>query len=62
MERNNNSSYTQRGDGDKCENYRGIALGNAACKILSNILLEKLNRMLKKLRETIRMDSRMEDL
>ena len=32
----------KRGDGDKCENYRGIALGNAAYEILSNVILEKI--------------------
>jgi hypothetical protein len=32
----------KRGERDKCENYRGIALGNAAYKILSNIILEKI--------------------
>ena len=41
MERNNDSSYIQKGDRDRCENYRGIALGNAACKLLMNIILEK---------------------
>jgi len=35
-------SIHKRGDRDKCENYRGIAQGNAAYKILSNILLEKI--------------------
>ena len=32
----------KRGDRERCENYRGIALGNAAYKILSNIILGKL--------------------
>jgi hypothetical protein len=41
MERINNSSYTQKGDRDSCENYRGIVLGNAVCKTLTNIILEK---------------------
>jgi hypothetical protein len=50
----------KRGDGDRCENYSGIALGNAAYKIFSN--WEKLNHILKKLWGTIRMDLEMEDL
>ena len=32
----------KRGDRDRCENYRGKALGNAAYKILSNIILRKI--------------------
>jgi hypothetical protein len=32
----------KREDRDKCENYRRIALGNVAYKILSNIILEKI--------------------
>ena len=50
------------GDRDRCENYRGIALGNAAYKILSNIILEKNNHILKKLWGTNRMVLEMEDL
>jgi hypothetical protein len=32
----------KRGDRDRCENYRGIALRNAAYKISSNIVLGKI--------------------
>jgi hypothetical protein len=32
----------KRGDRNKCENYRGIALGNAAYKSLSNMMLGKI--------------------
>ena len=52
----------KKGVRDRCENYRGIALGNAAYKILANIIVEKLNHILKKLPGTIRMDSEVEDL
>jgi len=38
----------KRGDRDRCENYRGIALGNAAYKILSNIILGKIKPYIKK--------------
>jgi hypothetical protein len=42
-----------------CENYRRIALGNAAYKILSNIILGKIKPCIKKLWGTIKMDSGM---
>ena len=32
----------KKGDRDTCENYSGMALGNAAYKILLNIILEKI--------------------
>ena len=32
----------KRGGRDRCENYRGIALGNAAYRMLSNIILGKI--------------------
>jgi hypothetical protein len=32
----------KRGDRDRCKNYRGIALGNAAYEILSNIIMGKI--------------------
>ena len=50
MKINDNSSYTQKGDRDRCENYRGIALGNAAYKILSNIILGKIKPYIEKVR------------
>jgi len=30
------------GDRDRCENYKGIPLGNSTYKILSNIILGKI--------------------
>jgi len=38
----------KRGDRDRCENYRGITLGNAAYKILSNIILGKIKPYIEK--------------
>ena len=32
----------KKGDRERCENYRGKAMGNAAYKILVNIILEKI--------------------
>ena len=39
----------KKGDRFRCENYRGIALGNAAYKILVNIILEKIKPYTEKL-------------
>ena len=50
------------GDRDTCENYKGIALGNAAYKILSNIILGKIKPYIEKVMGTIRMGLEMEDL
>jgi hypothetical protein len=33
---------------DRCENYKGIALGNAAYKILENIILKKIKPYIEK--------------
>jgi len=41
-------SIHKRGDRDRCENYRGIALGNAAYIILSNIILGKIKPHIEK--------------
>jgi len=38
----------KRGDRDTCENYRGIALGNGAYKILFNIILGKIEPCIEK--------------
>jgi len=45
----------KRGDRDRCDNYRGIALGNAAYKILLNIL-GKIKPNIEKVMGTVRMD------
>ena len=50
------------GDRDRCENYRGMALGNATYRILSRIILGKIKPYFEKLWGTIRMDLDMEDL
>jgi len=52
----------KRGGRDRCENYRRIALGNAAYNILSNIILGKMKPYIEKLWRTIIMDLEMEDL
>ena len=36
-------------DRDRCQNYRGIALGNAAYKILVNIILGKIKSYIEKI-------------
>jgi len=38
----------KRGDRDRCENYKGIAMGNAAYKILLNIILGKIKPYVEK--------------
>jgi hypothetical protein len=52
----------KKGDRDKCKNYRGITLGNAAYKILMNIILDKIKSYIEKITGNIRMDSEMEEL
>jgi len=44
----------KRGDRDRCENYMGIALGNAAYKILSNIILRKIKPYIENLWGTMK--------
>ena len=39
----------KKGYRDRCENYGGIALGNAAYKILANIILEKIKPFIEKI-------------
>jgi hypothetical protein len=48
MERNNSSSHIQKEDRDRCQNYRGIALENAAYKILVIVILEKIKPYIEK--------------
>jgi hypothetical protein len=48
----------KRVDRDRCENYRGMALRNAAYDILSNIILGKMKEVM----GAIGMDLEMEDL
>jgi len=43
-------SIHKRGDRDRCENYRGIASGNAAYKILLNIILGKIKPYIEKVK------------
>ena len=52
----------KRGDRERHENYRGIALGNAAYKIVANIILGKIKPCIEKVMGTIRMDLELEDL
>jgi len=52
----------KRGDRDRCENYRGIALGNASYIILLNIILGKIKPHIEKVWGTITKDLEMEDL
>jgi hypothetical protein len=39
----------KKGDRDRCENYRGIALENVAYKILVNVILEKIKPYIEKI-------------
>jgi len=39
----------KRGYRDRCENYRGIALGNEAYKILLNVILSKIKPYIEKI-------------
>ena len=42
-------SIYKKGARDRCENYRGIALGYATYKILANIILEKIKPYIEKI-------------
>ena len=39
----------KKGDRDRCENCRGIELGNAAYRILANIIVEKIKPYIEKI-------------
>ena len=39
----------KKGGREKCDNYRGIALGNAAYKILANIIFGKIKPYIEKI-------------
>ena len=39
----------KKGDRDRCENYRGKALGDAAYKILANVILGKIKSYIEKI-------------
>ena len=39
----------EKGDRGRCENYKGIALGNAGYKILATIILEKIKPYVEKI-------------
>ena len=39
----------KKGDRNRCENYRGIVLGNATYKILAHIILEKIKPYITKI-------------
>ena len=39
----------RKGIRDRCENYRGIALGNSAYKIVANIIMEKIKLYIEKI-------------
>ena len=52
----------KKGDRDRCENYRGIALGNTAYKILANIISEKIKPYTEKITGDYQNGFRMEDL
>jgi hypothetical protein len=52
----------KEGDRDRCENYRGIALGNTVYKILVNVISEKIKPYNEKITGDYQNGFRMEDL